>query len=148
MKIPSILLVALQMMFIVLLASPLSKFIPNTLPALSGLILLMGGILIALWAAFSLSRSNFTVMPEPVAQGTLVQRGPYRLIRHPMYTAVILCGIGAFIAHSSVLNAVYVVALIAVLCFKLKREESLLKVAYADYENYMSRTSALVPGVY
>lgn len=148
MNFKSAFLVASQMILIWLLATPLNKFIPQSVTTTMGLMVLIGGLLIGIWAVLSFNAKNLSVMPEPVQDGTLVQRGPYRYIRHPMYTAVIICGIGALIAHGGMLKALYLLLLVIVLCIKLKREESLLKVAYADYSSYMQRTSALIPRVF
>ncbi len=148
MKIPSMLLVASQMILIGLLATPLNALMPHNLTTTAGFLLLVVGLLIVAWAAINLSWKNLSVMPEPVSKGTLIQRGPYQYIRHPMYTAVIVCGFGAFIAHGGIVKAVYLLLLIIVLCIKLKREESLLKTTYPDYSSYMDRTSALIPRVF
>ncbi len=148
MQIPSTVLVALQFIFIFLLAMPLNAFFPESLSSSLALALLLGGILLALWAAIYLRVKNFSVMPEPVSHGTLICTGPYALIRHPMYSAVLMCAIGALLAHGQWHRVVYVVILAAVLYMKIQREEAMLGQVYADYASYQKRTSAIIPYIY
>ncbi len=84
-------------------------------------------------------------MPEPVRNGQLIEQGPYHYIRHPMYTALIICTIGAAIGHGELLRAFYVLLLMTVLWVKLKREEMFLTATYPGYAAYMHRTHALIP---
>ncbi len=51
------------------------------------------GALLGLWALSCNRPGNFNIRPTPRAGGQLVQRGPYRWIRHPMYSAVMACGL-------------------------------------------------------
>lgn len=145
MNILSLLLVITQLVLILLIASPAQALMPKTLPAVLGCLLLSLGIAFFMWAAFSLKWKNLTAMPEPVRNGHLIEQGPYRYIRHPMYTALIVCAIGAAIGHGDGLKVLYVVLLIMVLWVKLRREETFLTAAYPAYASYMARTHALIP---
>lgn len=51
------------------------------------------GALLGAWALHCNRPGNFNIRPTPRLGGQLVQQGPYRWIRHPMYTAVLLCGL-------------------------------------------------------
>lgn len=148
MPISSTVLVVLQFVFIFLLAMPLSGFLPTNLFAAIGLALLLGGISFALWAARCLRLVNFTVMPEPVSHGTLIRTGPYACIRHPMYSAVLICAVGALLAHGQWYKLLYLLILAAVLYMKIQREEKMLAQAYSDYESYRKKTFAIIPYVY
>lgn len=148
MKLPSAVLVALQFLFIAILATPLDKFTPSSIASGLGLIVLIDGIALAIWAAMSLRLNNFSVMPEPVNKGTLIQAGPYRWIRHPMYSAVIVCAVGAVLAQTNLYSLLSMLILVAVLWLKIQREESFLLATYPDYKTYRAQTSALCPYVY
>lgn len=140
-------LVVSQIMLIWLMITPARALWPNNVASLTGFIFLIAGLALALWAFASMRRSNFSVMPEPVSGGELVERGPYRYIRHPMYSAIIIACVGALISHGGWVKILYLGVLTAVLWVKLKREEQLLSMVYSGYPDYKQRTHALIPGV-
>ncbi len=144
----STVLVVLQFVLIFLLAMPLNGFLPTDPFTAFGLALLLGGITLAIWAARCLRLVNFSVMPEPVSHGTLIRTGPYAYIRHPMYSAVLICAVGAVLAHGQWYRLLYLLVLAAVLYLKVRREEALLTQTYSDYANYQKETAAIIPFVY
>ena len=73
------------------------------------------GALLGLWALSCNRPGNFNIRPTPRAGGQLVQQGPYRWIRHPMYTAVMACGLACAWAGSLPWGWFGVVLLVAVL---------------------------------
>ena len=141
-------LVAAQFALLALLASPLEALVPATLVDLPGTALAIIAVAIALAAVFAMRARNLSVLPEPVANGTLVERGPYRLVRHPMYAAVLLGGFGAALLHRDALHWLWLALLAPVLVVKIRREERLLAARYPTYADYRRRVSALVPGLY
>ena len=141
-------LVAAQFLLIALILSPISMLLSGNSFQNSGVILcFVMGAGLALWALTSMHVSNFSVMPEPKEDSQLVTHGPYRHLRHPMYSAVILCCLGGFIATLTVFKFVYLTVLIFILLLKIRREEHLLQNKFAEYERYKHRTSALIPGL-
>lgn len=146
--ISSWLLVAGQMILIALLASPVKELYQGSATDLLGVSLVVLSVIIALWAYVSMRAGTFTVMPEPTSSATLTQAGPYRYVRHPMYSAVIIGGLGAAISHADVISLVQLLALTGLLIVKLVREEHYLSKRYPDYAEYKNRTSAIVPLVY
>jgi len=140
-------LVVSQIMLIWLMMTPVHNLWPHNVTDFVGLVFLAAGVALALWAFISLRQSNFSVMPEPVAGGQLIEEGPYRVIRHPMYTSIIIASIGALIIHGGWIKLLYLVVLIAVLWVKLKREEQLLSLVYSGYADYRQRTHAIIPGI-
>lgn len=84
-------------------------------------------------------------MPEPVKEGELITSGPYKFIRHPMYTAVLLGCAGMLVLNFSTMTAVLWAALCVVLTLKIQREEALLQMAYPRYNEYRTHTGALLP---
>ena len=87
-------------------------------------------------------------MPEPSANATLITNGPYKFIRHPMYTAVLLFCVGLLICNFSLLRTVLVTALIIVLIIKLTLEEKLLLQKFEAYQDYHKQTYRLIPLVF
>ena len=69
------------------------------LGSLAGGLILLAGILLVVMAIFRLG-PNLTAVPYPKEQATLIETGPYRLVRHPIYCGGILSALGwAFLVH-------------------------------------------------
>ena len=145
MKIPNrikfLLLVGLQFLFILLLlsGSPL-----NNIPLLAYAFIILS-LLFILWAIITMQKSKLRIMPEPSVDATLVTTGPYRFIRHPMYTAILLGCIGLLIDQFTLVRLAMVVALAIVLFIKLSWEEKMLSEKFGGYSDYMKQTSRLIP---
>jgi len=122
-------------------------FLHAEVPAVSWAALLTGAAL-ALWALSCNRPGNFNIRPTPREGGRLIQRGPYRWVRHPMYVAVLCCGLAFVLAGHSVLGWLCEVALTVVLHVKASFEERWLLGAHADYADYRARTSRYLPGLY
>lgn len=103
------------------------------------------GLLLFAWAAWALGSVNFTVFPEPTTLNLMRRRGPYRSVRHPMYTAVLLCGLAFAAGAPNVLRAIAWGCCVAVLVTKVKHEEGLLTERYPEYPERMKGTGRLVP---
>lgn len=108
--------------------------------ALSGL---LGG-----WTLLHNRLGNFNIHPEPKASGALVTSGPYRLMRHPMYTTVLLgaaamaCVTGGWLAWGLWL------ALLATLLAKALLEEQWLREHHPQYAAYSLRCKRFIPWVF
>ena len=144
----SIALVVAQFALIVALAGPLATLVPGSATGWLGAACLAGSLGLVGWAFAAMRPANFSVLPEPVAGNRLVARGPYARVRHPMYSAVLLGGLGACLLHGTGIDWLLLVALVAVMVVKARREERLLRAVHPDYARYAAGTSALVPGVY
>ena len=100
------------------------------------------------WALLSLRLRNFTVMPEPRAQNTLIRSGIYRFLRHPMYTAVLLCGLGLALGAPSLPRWIALAVVAPVLVVKVGHEERALTARHPDYPQVMRGIARLVPGLW
>lgn len=137
----SILLVALQFGCITILLAGSSFHKPAILPAA----FFVPAVLLAVWAIVTMQESKLRIFPEPAAHAVLITNGPYRFIRHPMYTAVILGSTGLLMSHFTILRMIILLALTAVLIFKLIWEEDMLLRKFEAYQQYRCNTSRLVP---
>lgn len=104
--------------------------------------------LIGLSMAFLRGGQALSALPRPLATGSLVAAGPYRFIRHPIYSGLILAGIAVALIRVSLLVALLTLALAIVLDLKRRREEAWLLDRYSDYTAYRAHTKALVPLLY
>jgi protein-S-isoprenylcysteine O-methyltransferase Ste14 len=111
---------------------------------LTSALLVLGGTVFATYAVLGLGRS-LSVLPE--ARG-LVTRGPYAMIRHPLY-------LGEWVALSGITLQYFsgwaLLLLLLQCAFQLERmrnEERVLSRVFPEYRDYMARTARLVPHIY
>ena len=105
------------------------------------------GVLLGLWALSCNRPGNFNIRPTPHPGGHLVQQGPYHWIRHPMYTAVLACGLACAWAAATLWGWLGLAALAAVLATKATFEERWMLVQHPDYAAYRARTRRFLPGI-
>jgi len=106
----------------------------------------MGGLL-AVAGIFGLG-ANLTALPYPKDEATLVETGPYRLVRHPIYSGVILMAFGWALWVHGWLTIGYAIILFVFFDVKSRREEQWLKGKFPDYAAYQKRVRKLIPFVY
>ena len=114
-----------------------------------GLALMLAGLLLRWWAIVHLGRF-FTVNVAVASDHRVVDTGPYRLIRHPSYTGILLTCLGVGLCFGNFASLLVIVVPIVALALKRMRvEEAALAGALGDdYRTYMSHTKRLIPGVY
>ncbi len=108
----------------------------------------LAGLALGLWALWSMRRSLPNITPDVRPNATLVRSGPYRWIRHPMYTMLLLAGGAVVLNAPSALRAAVWVLLVGVLLVKIRYEERLLSAHFTDYAAYQQESKRLVPFVY
>jgi len=117
--------------------------------ASAGVVLFVAGLLLRWWAIITLGRF-FTVDVTTEKDHELVERGPFRMVRHPSYTGVLLAFVG--LALSLCNWAALLVILLpigAAFIHRMNVEEDALSRALGPrYVNYMKRTKRLVPFIY
>ncbi len=106
------------------------------------------GILLGIWAILAMGIGNFNITPDVKRNGRLVTAGPYALIRHPMYTALLLTTLPLIVNSFSLFRLGLWLLLLIDLVLKLKYEEGLLRQALPGYGAYMERSYRLIPFVY
>jgi protein-S-isoprenylcysteine O-methyltransferase Ste14 len=115
----------------------------------AGLLVMWAGLALRLWAIVVLGRS-FRMTVEVDADQKVVDSGPYRWVRHPSYTGilVLLAGLGMVYGNWPAL-AILLVLPVWVLIHRILVEEALLtKVMGRSYTEYAARTKRLVPGLW
>lgn len=111
---------------------------------LVSLVLLIGGIVFAIWALLVLGRS-ISLLPEA---RRLVTKGPYAFVRHPLYLGEMVAVAGIALQHLSAWALLLLGLIWAFQLQRMKYEELVLSRSFPEYRDYMARTARLVPGVY
>ena len=110
-----------------------------------GDVVTVAGLVTAAWARLSLG-GNWSATITFKEGHELVERGPYRFVRHPMYSGVLLMILGTAVVAGRISGFVALVIFFLAVWQKLRQEEALLMKHFPDaYRQYMSRTKALVP---
>ena len=93
-------------------------------------------------------RSGLSPFPRPIAGAPLVESGAYRVVRHPIYSGLVLGAIGWGLATGSILAIGAAGLLFLLLAAKSHREEAWLAAIHPEYGAYQRRTKRLIPGIY
>lgn len=112
-----------------------------------GAALMIAGAPLAAVALRSLGKS-LTALPYPTDDGELVTTGPYAIVRHPIYSGLILGAFGWGLWLHSGLVLLYAVALFVLFDLKSRQEERWLMERYPDYAEYRTRVKKLLPWVW
>lgn len=102
------------------------------------------GMFFSIYALFVLGK-NFSIIPQ--VRG-LVQSGPYRIIRHPLYAGEVISISGIFLVRPSI--ATMAMFLLIILCqvYRAFQEEVLLNSIFPEYEVYRSKTARFIPYIF
>jgi protein-S-isoprenylcysteine O-methyltransferase Ste14 len=123
----------------------LGRFVFQPGAALAGLGLAGGGVALHAWARRTLG-PMWSGVVQVRAQHVLVERGPYRLVRHPIYLAGLLLALGSFLLHPSPATACLGGGFAAGVVLKAWLEERALRSVLGEqYARYAARVPALIP---
>lgn len=126
------------------LAQPASFSFPGH--SMLGWAMAVVGLALALAATAALGR-NLTPFPKPLEAGELIEGGPYRLVRHPIYTGVILIMVGFALAAGDLVALAVAVLTIPFFYAKTTFEEQRLLESYPSYSDYQRRVrKRIIPG--
>jgi protein-S-isoprenylcysteine O-methyltransferase Ste14 len=112
-----------------------------------GLAMCLAGALLACYARGILGR-NWSGTVQLKQDHELIQSGPYRYVRHPIYSGFLLLFLGSAVMVGEWRGLLGVVIVFACFWRKLRTEESwLLQHFGARYADYARQTKAIVPGL-
>jgi protein-S-isoprenylcysteine O-methyltransferase Ste14 len=109
-----------------------------------GAVFCAAGVAIAIWARASLG-ANWSGRPATKDNHELVTSGPYRLVRHPIYSGMLLAMLGTSLI-SGIPGLLAFIGFGAIAIYRIGVEERLMIQLFADeYLEYKKHTKALVP---
>jgi protein-S-isoprenylcysteine O-methyltransferase Ste14 len=122
------------------------RLIPRTHAiAITAIVITLAGMAFAFWARAYLG-SNWSSVPTIKEHHQLIRSGPYRLVRHPIYSGILLALMGTFLANGKVRGALSVIFLWIGWMMKSRVEEGFMVRTFgAEYEEYRRTTGALFP---
>ena len=110
-----------------------------------GLALFLLGLALAVWARLYIGR-NWGAPMSHKDEPELVTTGPYRLIRHPIYTGLLMATIGTAIALGRWQGLISVAIILTAHIRKAKKEEELMLANFGEtYQDYRRHTGFLIP---
>jgi len=106
------------------------------------------GMMLGLIALFVVGLNRFSIFPTPRQGISLITTGPFKVIRHPMYLAVLLVVSPICLEKPTLLKTALMAILLLTLIAKITVEERLLEKEFSDYSAYKKRSWRLVPLIY
>ena len=124
------------------------QVIPRATPiAFGAAFLCVAGLAFALWARLTLGRNWSGVVALKEAHN-LVEHGPYRFVRHPIYTGMLIMFFATALVQSHVAGFVGVLLMFASFWIKLDREERLMLQQFPErYAAYQQSVKRIIPFV-
>jgi protein-S-isoprenylcysteine O-methyltransferase Ste14 len=129
--------------------SALGRFMPPIAWVMTlGAVVAALGAIVAIWSRRTLGR-NWSGRITIKVDHQLIRSGPYRWVRHPIYTAVLMLSTGTVLAIGTWLALIGWVMIAVAYARKIRLEEANLRVAFgADYDAYSRESRLLVPGLF
>jgi protein-S-isoprenylcysteine O-methyltransferase Ste14 len=111
-----------------------------------GALITLSSVLLLWWVQWALD-VQFDTTLHTQAEHKLIQHGPYKWVRHPMYTALFLMGFGWFLLTANwFIGIPLMIGIVLVVVFRVKNEETVLVDLFGDeYQEYMQRTGRFLP---
>lgn len=139
-----------RVFYALLLAAPIEWLLAGQVAGgmqIAGALLFVGGLIGYRRAGDALGE-QLSPLVAPREPATLVDRGPYRWLRHPMYVAELAMAWGAALMLGSYVSATLAVAFVILVLHRVGIEERLLHARLPGYRAYVARTKRFVPYVY
>ncbi len=127
----------------------IAQFATGTLISSFPLVIIVqvGAVLLLLWARRTFGWRSFHPGANPT-EGGLVTSGPYRYIRHPIYTAFSLISLAGAAAHWSWAGGLLSGLVVGGGLLRIYCEEALVTARYPEYRQYAATTWRMVPYVF
>ena len=110
----------------------------------AGTIILIAGALELILGLLHLNR-NLSPFPTPKAGAYLVRTGLYKYIRHPVYSGILISGLGFSVVTGSGFRLIATSLLFILFCYKTIYEEEKLLAVFPEYSDYKKRTGRFLP---
>jgi protein-S-isoprenylcysteine O-methyltransferase Ste14 len=121
---------------------------PSDATGVLGLAITLLGVAFAVWARVTLGK-NWSGTVTLKQDHTLVRRGPYRIVRHPIYTGFLLAALGVAVITGEVRGLVGAAILFVAFRVKSLTEESFMLANFGEqYVEYKREVKALIPWVF
>jgi protein-S-isoprenylcysteine O-methyltransferase Ste14 len=105
------------------------------------------GLIVCIWARNHIGK-NWSGRVIVQTGHQLVRTGPYRFVRHPIYSGILLMLLGTAIERGTIAGVCGFILLLIAIVWKLSLEEQLMSEQFGDdYRQYRREVKALVPGV-
>ena len=104
-------------------------------------------VLLFAWARITFGWRSFHFTANPT-KGGLVRNGPYRYIRHPIYTAVCVFAWAGIVAHWSWAAGACGAVVLSGAVVRIFAEERLVTARYPEYSDYATQTWRMIPYVF
>lgn len=109
-----------------------------------GTLLVAAGLLFAVWARLHLGR-NWSGRVEVKTGHELVRDGPYRWVRHPIYSGMLLALAGTACAIAEWRGVIAFACAVVGVLLRIRAEETQMRRLFPEYEEYRRRSWALIP---
>ena len=104
------------------------------------------GFILSLWAVIIMKPGYFNIQPEVKSNASFINSGPYRLIRNPMYTGLIVFFGSGMVNSFRPIPFIVFLILVLIFILKIRLEEKFMKIRFGPaYLQYKSKTYRLVP---
>ena len=123
------------------------SFMPAEPAAMAGAAVTALGVALIVWGFVSLGDA-LTPFPRPRDGAALRRQGAFRLMRHPIYSGVVVAGFGWTLWWLSAAGLLPALALAVFFDRKAAHEEAWLRKKYRGYDAYARRVKKFIPGVY
>lgn len=123
-----------------------NRIIPqNEGMTVAGLLLTAGGLIFAVWARIALG-ANWSGTVTIKSGHNLIRRGPYKWIRHPIYTGILLSFVGTVLLQGEVRSFLAFLMVLLALYRKAKREEKFLSEEFGEgFADHAKHTGMFLP---
>ena len=113
------------------------------------LILQLAGLVLCLWSIYVMQIGNFNVQPEVKTGARLISAGPYKLIRNPMYTGLLIIFSIGLVSNFTWISLFFFILLCMVFVLKIRDEERYLEISFGkQYSAYKRKTFRMIPYVW
>lgn len=102
------------------------------------------GMILSIYSLASLGR-NFSIIPQA---RKLVQSGPYKFIRHPIYLGELIGLLGVVLIGLTIPKITAFFLIVGCQIYRAVQEERLLSNVFLEYKEYCSKTARFIPGIF